>query len=169
MEDLPKHTSVGQIGTIPQHRFYGFTLFAETDHFWEETLGKDAEDINVKDVCDYLRQSGLFDYIPGTLYDDDYTQEMNYLNQFVTYHLLNQRIGREKLVIHYNELGYNYTQNSALTVPICDFYQTMGLPRLIKTYESRESKGIYLNRFPVLRNGVGRFIKRGCKRLSRER
>lgn len=157
VEDLPKHTSVGQIGTIPQHRFYGFTLFAETDHFWEETLGKDAEDINVKDVCDYLRQSGLFDYIPGTLYDDVYTQEMNYLNQFVTYHLLNQRIGREKLVIHYNELGYNYTQNSALTVPICDFYQTMGLPRLIKTYESRESKGIYLNRFPVLRNGVGRF------------
>jgi hypothetical protein len=33
----------------------------------------------------------------------------------------------------------------------------MGLPRLIKTYESRESRGIYLNRFPILRNGVGRF------------
>jgi hypothetical protein len=33
----------------------------------------------------------------------------------------------------------------------------MGLPRLLKTYESRESKGIYLNRFPILRNGVGRF------------
>jgi uncharacterized surface protein with fasciclin (FAS1) repeats len=157
VEDLPKHTSVGQIGTIPQHRYYGFTLFAETDHFWEETLGKAAVDIGVKDVCEYLRQLGLFDYIPGTLYDDDYTQEMNYLNQFVTYHLLNQRIGREKLVIHYNELGYNYTQNSSLTVPICDFYQTMGLPRLIKTYESRESRGIYLNRFPILRNGVGRF------------
>ena len=157
--DLPKHTSVGQIGTIPQHRYYGFTLFAETDHFWEETLGKSAAEISVKDVCEYLRQSGLFEHVDGTTFDDDYSHQMNYLNQFVTYHLLPQRIGREKLVIHYNELGYNYTQNSSPTVPICDFYQTMGLPRLLKTYESRESKGIYLNRFPVLRNGVGRFSK----------
>ena len=159
--DLPKHTSVGQIGTIPQHRYYGFTPFAETDHFWEETLGKSAAVISVKDVCEYLRQSGLFEHVDGTTFDDDYSHQMNYLNQFVTYHLLPQRIGREKLVIHYNELGYNYTQNSSPTVPICDFYQTMGLPRLLKTYESRESKGIYLNRFPVLRNGVGRFSKSG--------
>ena len=157
--DLPKHTSVGQVGTIPQHRYYGFTLFAETDHFWEKTLGKSASEIEVKDVCDYLKQSGLFDHVEGTTFDDDYIAQMNYLNQFVTYHLIPQRIGREKLVIHYNELGYNYTQNSPTTVPICDFYQTMGLPRLIKTYESHESKGIYLNRFPVLRNGVGRLSK----------
>ena len=157
VQDLPKHTSVGQIGTIPQHRYYGFTLFAETDQLWERILGKQAEEIGVKDVCEFLRQSGLFDHVEGTTFGDDYTDQMNYLNQFVTYHLLNQRIGREKLVIHYNELGYNYTQNSSPTVPICDFYQTMGLPRLLKTYESRESKGIYLNRFPVLRNGVGRF------------
>ena len=159
VQDLPKHTSVGQIGTIPRHRYYGFTLFAETDHFWEETLGKNVEEIEVKDVCDYLKQSGLFDHVDGTTFGEDYSDQMNFLNQFVTYHLIPQRIGREKLVIHYNELGYNYTQNSSPTVPICDFYQTMGLPRLIKTYESRESKGIYLNRFPVLRNGVGRFSK----------
>ena len=159
VQDLPKHTSVGQIGTIPQHRYYGFTLFAETDRFWEETLGKNVEEIEVQDVCDYLKQSGLFNHVDGTTFGDDYNGQMNFLNQFVTYHLIPQRIGREKLVIHYNELGYNYTQNSSPTVPICDFYQTMGLPRLIKTYESRESKGIYLNRFPVLRNGVGRFSK----------
>lgn len=159
VQDLPKHTSVGQIGTIPRHRYYGFTLFAETDRFWEETLGKNVEEIEVKDVCDYLKQSGLFNHVDGTTFGDDYNGQMNFLNQFVTYHLIPQRIGREKLVIHYNELGYNYTQNSSPTVPICDFYQTMGLPRLIKTYESRESKGIYLNRFPVLRNGVGRFSK----------
>ena len=157
VKDLPKHTSVGQIGTIPQHRYYGFTLFAETDHFWEKTLGKSASEIGVDDVCEFLRQSGLFNHVDGTTFDDDYTRQMNYLNQFVTYHLLPQRIGREKLVIHYNELGYNYSQNSSPTVPICDYYQTMGLPRLLKTYESRESKGIYLNRFPILRNGVGRF------------
>lgn len=159
VEDLPPHTSfnTSEPGTIPQHRYLGYTLFAETDHFWEETFGKNAADITVRDVCDFLRESGLFDHMEGTTYDDDYTNEKNVLNQFVTYHLLNQRIGRENLVIHYNELGYNYTNKSMPSIPVMDYYQTMGIPRLLKTYESRESNGIYLNRFPVLRNGRGRF------------
>ena len=157
VKDLPSHTSVGQVGTIPQHRFFGFTLFAETDHFWEETLSKAVEDITVEDVCAYLQNSGLFDYVPGTVYDEDYRNELNYLNQFVTYHILPQRIGREKLVIHYNETGYNYSSSKVPTIPIMDYYQTMGLPRMLKTYESLESNGIYLNRFPVLRNGRGQF------------
>lgn len=158
VKDLPEHTSVHQKGTIPPHRYFGFTLFAETDNFWEETLGKSAEEITVEDVCEYLRSSHLFDYIPGTLYDDNYANTMNVLNQFVTYHILPQRIGRNKLVIHYNELGYSYTASpSKRTIPIMDYYQTMGLPRIIKTYESLESNGIYLNRFPRLRNGRGQF------------
>ena len=158
VKDLPSHTSVHQVGTIPPHRYFGFTLFAETDDFWEETLGKNADEITVEDVCEYLRNSGLFDYVEGTLYDDDYTKEMNILNQFVTYHLIPQRIGRDKLVIHYNELGYSFSSSpQKFTIPVMDFYQTMGLPRLIKTYESLESKGICLNRFPRLRNGRGLF------------
>ena len=157
VKDLPKHTSVGQVGTIPEHRYYGFTLFAETDRFWEELFGKSADEITVEEVCEYLQSSGYFDYVEGTLYDDDYTNEMNVLNQFVTYHLLPQRIGRDKLVIHYNETGYNYSSAKAPTIPIMDFYQTMGLPRMLKTYESLESNGLYLNRFPILRNGRGMF------------
>jgi len=157
VEDLPIHTSFNQVGTIPEHRYYGFTIFAETDRFWEETLGRSAKDITVKDVRDYLAASGLFDYVEGTQNDEDYTNEKNLLNQFVTYHILDQRIGREKLVIHYNELGYNFGLTPSPTIPIMDFYQTMGLPRLLKTYESRESEGIWLNRFPILRNGRGRF------------
>ena len=157
VKDLPNHTSVGQKGTIPEHRYYGFTLFAETDNFWEQKFGKPADEITVEEVCDFLRSSGLFDYVEGTLYDDDYTNQMNVLNQFVTYHLLPQRIGREKLVIHYNETGYNATSSKGPTIPIMDYYQTMGLPRMLKTYESLESNGLYLNRFPILRNGRGEF------------
>lgn len=157
VKDLPSHTSVGQVGTIPEHRYFGFTLFAETDHFWEETLGKAVEDITVADVCTYLQDSRLFDYVPGTLYNEDYRNEMNVLNQFVTYHILPQRIGRDKLVIHYNETGYSYSSSKTFSIPIMDYYQTMGLPRMIKTYESLESNGIYLNRFPILRNGRGQF------------
>ena len=157
VKDLPTHTSVNRIGTIPRHRYYGFTLFAETDRFWSETLGKAIEDITVSDVVSYLQDSGLFDYVPGTVYDDDYRNQMNVLNQFVTYHLLPQRIGREKLVIHYNETGFNVSSSKRPTIPIMDYYQTMGLPRMLKTYESLESNGIYLNRFPILRNGRGQF------------
>lgn len=159
VQDLPPHTSfnTSEPGTIPEHRYYGFTLFVEPDNLWEEMLGKEAEDITVKDVCSFLRESGLFNHMEGTLYDDDYTNEKNVLNQFVTYHLLNQRIGREKLVIHYNEFGFDYRSSTNATIPVMDYYQTMGIPRLLKTYESRESNGIYLNRFPVLRNGRGQF------------
>ena len=157
VKDLPTHTSVNRKGTIPKHRYYGFTLFAETDRFWEQTLGKAAEEITVSDVCNYLQNSGLFDYVQGTLYDEDYENEMNVLNQFVTYHLLPQRIGREKLVIHYNETGFNVSSSKKPSIPIMDYYQTMGLPRMLKTYESLESDGIYLNRFPILRNGRGQF------------
>lgn len=157
VKDLPKHTSVGQVGTIPEHRYFGFTLFAETDRFWEQLMGKSAEEITVEDVCDYLQNSGLFEHVPGILYDTNYTKEKNVLNLFVTYHILPQRIGKEKLVIHYNELGYNYESAKKSTIPIMDYYQTMGLPRLLKTYESLESGGIYLNRFPKLQNGRGEF------------
>lgn len=159
VKDLPTHTSVGQVGTIPQHRYFGFTLFAETDDFWEKKFGCQAKDITVEQVRDFLRDSGLFNHVEGTLYDGNYKNKMNVLNQFVTYHLLPQRIGREKLVIHYNELGFK-KQGSTIavpTIPIMDYYQTMGLPRLLKTYESLESNGIYLNRFPRLRNGRGQF------------
>ena len=160
VEDLMKHTSFGQVGTIPEHRYYGFTIFAETDHFWEQTMGRPAAEITVESVRDYLVNSGLFGNVEGTTFDDNFHDERNVLNQFVTYHMLNQRIGREKLVIHYNELGFNYNiGNSTPTIPIMDYYQTMGIPRLLKTYESRESEGIYLNRFPLLRNGRGRFSK----------
>ena len=157
VKDLRVHSSVKQVGTIPKHRFYGFTLFAETDKFWEETLGHKAEEITVDEVCKYLNNSGLFGNVTGTLFDDNYTNEKNFLNQFVTYHLLPQRIGRDKLVIHYNELGYSYPNSKVPTIAIMDYYQTMGVPRLLKTFESRESDGIYLNRFPKLQNGRGEF------------
>jgi hypothetical protein len=29
----------------PEHRKYGFTIFAEPDEFWEEQLGKPAQEI----------------------------------------------------------------------------------------------------------------------------
>ena len=135
----------------PEHRKYGFTLFAETDDFWGAELGKDRRDIKKEDVIAWLENKN---YYPDAVNDDDYRNENNLLNQFVTYHLLPQRIPVDKLALHYNEKGYNYKlRNAAPTVPVWAHYVTFGKRRLLRIWESAESQGPYLNRFPKLNKG----------------
>lgn len=147
--DLGNHPTEGSMGYIPQHRKYGFTLFAETDEFWQQAIGKNPEDISIEDVKQYLIAQGIY---PNATTDNQYNNPSNIVYQFVTYHLLPCRIPVDKLVIHYNEQGYNPKTNT-LGVPMYELYTTMGERRLLKIYESRESGGVYLNRFPVLDNG----------------
>ena len=135
----------------PEHRKYGFTLFAETDEFWETTLGKDRREINVADVQNWVQEQG---YYPDAVVDDNYKSEDNLLNQFVTYHLLPQRIPIDKLALHYNERGYNYkVKNAVPVIPVWAHYVTMGKRRLLRIWESAETVVPYLNRFPKLNNG----------------
>ena len=135
----------------PEHRKYGYTLFAETDEFWEEQLGKERQDISIKDVVTWLENQG---YYPEAVNDENYQDNNNLLNQFVTYHLLPERVPVDKLVLHYNEKGFNYRNKTAKpTVPVWTHYITMGKRRLLRAWESSESQGIYLNRFPKLYNG----------------
>ena len=135
----------------PEHRKYGFTLFAETDEFWERELGKDRKDITKEDVMAWVDSKG---YYPDAVKDNDYSNVNNLLNQFVTYHLLPERIPVEKLALHYNEKGYNYRLKTASpTIPVWTHYVTMGKRRLLRIWESAESEGPYLNRFPKLNNG----------------
>lgn len=135
----------------PEHRKYGFTLFAETDEFWTQELGKEPKDITVTDIVEWVAKKNFY---PEAVNDENYRDEQNLLNQFVTYHLLPQRIPVDKLSLHYNEKGYNYKlRNSAPTIPVWAHYVTMGKRRLLRLWESLESRGIYLNRFPKLNNG----------------
>lgn len=133
----------------PQHRYYGYTYFAETDSFWSEALKKPALDITVDDVVSYLEQNEIY---PDAKRDNDYKNTDNLLNQFVTYHLLPERLSTNHLVFHWSERGYNRATGT-LGASVSDFYVTMGKRRLLKLFESRESEGVYLNRFPVLKNG----------------
>ena len=134
----------------PEHRKYGFTLFAETDEFWAKALGKDIRDISVDDVKEWVISQGFY---PNAKDNGDYTSEDNVLNQFVTYHIIPQRIPVDKLVIHYNEKGYNYKSSTNYSIPVWTHFITMGKRRIVKTWQSVESDGIYLNRFPELDNG----------------
>lgn len=135
----------------PEHRKYGFTLFAETDEFWEAELGKDRRDITIDDVVEWVDKQGFY---PDAVKDGSYENVDNILNLFVTYHLLPMRIPVDKLALHYNEKGYNYRNRvQPPTVPVWAHYVTMGRRRLLRIWESAESEGPYLNRFPKLNNG----------------
>lgn len=156
--DLPKHPTE-QIGTIPEHRKYGFTIFAEPDELWESEIGKAAEDITVEDVKEYLIARGAY---PDASQGNDYTNENNIINQFTTYHILPEKLSAGRLVIHYNEKGYYWkTSGTNYTIPVYEYFTTMGKRRLLKIFESAESNGIYLNRFPILRNGRGEYGPEG--------
>ena len=151
---IPKtveHTSgIGYTnGLVPEHRYYGYTFFAETDDFWEEEIGKDALEITVDDVLDYLRENDIY---PNAVDDNNYKNENNLLNLFVTYHFLPMRLAANRLVLHWNEKGYT-NSNPRPTVVQYEYYTTMGKRRLIKFLESAESNGVKINRFPKIDNG----------------
>lgn len=137
-----------QVFYSPEHRYIGFTYFAETDSFWAEAIGKPATEISIEDVVNYLTSEGVY---PDAVNDDNYGNEDNLLNRFVTYHLLPMSLSTDRLVYHYNENGYN-PNNEKRTVAICENYTTMGKRRLMRLFESRESNGVYINRFPNLNN-----------------
>ena len=134
----------------PEHRYYGYTLFAETDEFWENVLGKNYKDISVADVASFIQQQCYFTKEYAN--DEAYSSPENVLYQFTTYHLLNRRLLPNRLVNHYNEWGYNINRMIP-TVAVCEYYTTMGDRRLLRVFESAESNGVCLNRFPILDNG----------------
>lgn len=156
-------------GTLPERRYYGYTIFTEKDSWWEEKLGLNGQKIReiapdevVKLVAKYVQDNNLV--LSTAIHDEKYTDENNSLNQFVTYHILPAKIEHSKLVIHFNELYYSLDAPNK-QASVFDYYTTMGKRRLLKTYEASNPVGgtagtVYLNRFPVLDNGTkGRYTE----------
>ncbi len=147
----------------PQHRLHGFTIFAETDDFWR-SQGFDPKDPNLlQGLVRWIEQNKL--YGDGDVFttDDHYSDPKNLLYQWVTYHILPQKMASNKLVAHYNEIGYDPNNPEQLSVACYDIYVPLGPRRLLKIYESKESEGVYLNRFPNLDNGrTGTYHELSC-------
>ena len=156
-------TMTGGYSYAPEHRKYGFTIFAESDAFWQQAIGKPAEEITPEDVQAWVESRG---YYPEAAAGTDFKNPNNLLYQWTTYHVLPFKLSPERLVFHYNEKGYDYVGSPGrLGIPVMEYYVTMGQRRLLKIYESLESDGVYLNRFPILdneRHGTGHEI--GCDR-----
>ena len=181
LKDLPLHPTFGgsgdsgkSPGRLPERRYYGYTIFAEDDAWWETALMLQDSTIHtltaeevVEKVAEYVVNNNL--YLSGATTDNNYTDENNALNQFVTYHILPARLEPNKLVIHFNELWYNLTTMQK-TASVYDFHTTMGKRRLLKTYEANvtcdgKRNVIYLNRFPILKNGTSEddnYTEKGC-------
>ncbi|MBO7067186.1 MAG: fasciclin domain-containing protein [Bacteroidaceae bacterium] len=176
--DLPAYMSHGfsdasgnsaSNALAPEHRKYGFTIFAEPDSYWR-SQGIDPHAPNVPELMQkWVLDNGM--YLSDDVYttDADYHNPNNVLNQWTTYHVLPMRIEANKLVYHWNETGYSRSTKK-LSIPVMEWYATMGKRRLIKIFESLESQGVFLNRFPNInreRTGDGHENscdqdKRGC-------
>ena len=63
----------------PEHRKYGYTIFAETDDFWTKTIGKPAKDITIQDIRDYIQKENL---CPGAVDDEKYENEARICENF---------------------------------------------------------------------------------------
>ena len=72
--------------------------------------------------------------------------------------MLPMRIQPDRLVFHINEYGFNINNPTKLTIPVMEYYTSMGPRRMFKLYESKQSNGVFINRFAnrdVSRRGNG--------------
>lgn len=141
----------------PEHRYYGYTAFVETDEIFHEKWGIDMPVLSdnglVTNYATILRQieEKCKEYYDGT--DTDYRSQDNPVNQFVSYHLIKARIPLDKLVIHYAEMGYSFNNPTNLSIDCFEYYETMGKQRrLIKLTEGKQTEGKRINRYVSKRN-----------------
>ena len=171
-EKLYKAGNVPDYGSIkvPEHRLIGFTMFLETDSLWKSYGIEPRSSDMLEKLMQWIQDQHQYSDEDRFTTDEDYKNPDNLLNQWLTYHILPMRLAANKLVIHENEIGYNVRTPSKLGNPVMDYLTPMGKRRLLKIYESTESNGVYLNRFPKLdnsRKGTGHELyceadKTGC-------
>lgn len=141
---------------VPEHRKYGYTIFAETDEYWRSQGIDPAAPDALQQLINWLQSNKMYFSEDANKTDDNYSSPEHILYRWVTYHILPMRIPSNKLVYHCNEIGYNVSRPLVYTLPVYEWYCTIGegIRRLLKIYESKESEGVFLNRFPVLDNAL---------------
>lgn len=138
----------------PEHRKYGFTIFAETDEYWQSQGIDPAAPDALEQLVQWIQNKKMYFSEDVNKSDNNYRSSDNILNRWVTYHILPMRIPSNKLVYHCNEIDYNSARPNVYSIPVYEWYCTMGEGgrRLMKLYESKESNGVFINRFPVIDN-----------------
>ena len=136
----------------PQHRYYGYTVLAETDSVFHEKRGIDMPVVeagvitNEATIREQLRQICREAYPHATA--NDLTDHNNAENQFVAYHLLKIRVPYNWLVVHRTEYGFSYNNPTRLSICCDNYWETMTTihRRLIKMTDGPTTDGIKINR-----------------------
>jgi len=120
-------------GYYPKQRYYGYTIFAETDSIFELYGITD-----ITSLKEYVKANNNFDDDTSlgnpTSWGDDYTNDYNWLNQFVSYHILPERLTYNNMVTFANEYGCDATMMKTRTknqfyVNVWEYWETMGIQR----------------------------------------
>ena len=141
-----KHTFGGSLAyrafNYPDHRFYGYTAFVETDSVfatqWGITLPENGD---LSSIMNQILEKCKAAY-PGSTNDSDFKHPDNAVNKFVAYHLIKGKMAYNQLIVHFNEYAYKYggssasPQTSNIPTNVWDYYTTMGNhPALLKVVQ----------------------------------
>ncbi|MFA6819048.1 MAG: fasciclin domain-containing protein [Bacteroidaceae bacterium] len=144
-------TKKGWVGYVPRHHNYGYTCFVEPDSLLESEWGislkiQGSGVTNWEEVLDKIKAICKQHYPNAT--SEDLTSEDNAVNQFVSYHLLDEAVPYDKIVLHYNEVGYAYTNPFQLGIDKMQYFATMGKQRrIMKITEGSQTNGKRINRY----------------------
>lgn len=111
-------------GIYPEHKYYGYTAFVETDSVFNANGITDEVTL-----AEWLKNKG---YYSDANFDTDYTSENNAINQFVSYHLLPEKLTTNLMTFYSNEKGYyngDKTTNKTWKTNVWEYYETMGSQR----------------------------------------
>ena len=124
-EERDNSGASGWKGSYPERRYFGYTVFVEPDSIFQ------LKGINnLEDLKNYLKDHAYYD--KKTSWGSDYENKDNYLNQFVAYHILPERLIWDKLVIFANEKGFtnaNPNDGRSFNINVWEYYETMDYHR----------------------------------------
>ncbi|MCQ2212716.1 MAG: fasciclin domain-containing protein [Bacteroidaceae bacterium] len=134
----------------PKNRYVGFTIFVETDSIYESKDLKEIEKLKT-----WVRENNYYDDDTSgghpTLWDDNYENEDNWLNQFVAYHCLPERLTYNTMVVFANEYGCDASMMKSRTasqfyVNVWEYWETLGKQRRLMKITGCREKGIIQRR-----------------------
>jgi uncharacterized surface protein with fasciclin (FAS1) repeats len=176
-EDIPdevRHRKAGDSWQhpypSPEHRYYGYTAFVESDSVFESDWGipeleeNNGTVTNWTEVMNAIIEKCKEAYPDAT--SDDLKSQNNAVNQFVSYHLINSRVPFNMLVNHLTELGYYHKLPDQLTLDVWEYYLTMGkFNRMFKITQPAKTGTININRHCTYDNSFnGDYHEISCDR-----
>ena len=130
----------------PDHRYFKFTAFVETDSIFKVKAGIES----LADLEAYAKR--IYDEAypdDAGKYDDQWTDRRNPLNRFISYHFIN-RIGSREYWVHCK--GAIYEQRFLFNVyDPEDYFETM-CPHTLMRFSSNPGEQIYINRKALVKN-----------------